>query len=804
MKEENGDSNNGSSKSISYLMNTKNWWQPLLFILIISIAGVGMIGYQTYVDAPPMTGFKTTSGNVLMDKTTIERGQVVFHKYALMEYGSFMGDGAQRGPDFTAEALHQITLSMNEFYVEAFKKDNGRDASDMEKKIIGENIKTELKANKYNAAENIVTLSDAQTYALANLKKYYTDLYIDNNPDGKFPPKDYITDRTETADLASFFFWGAWVCVTERPGSNFSYTHNWPYDPVAGNTPTSPVILWSVLGLLAFVLVCGIVLYYIGQYNQLPNKFFKPPTKDLLTADRVRKFQPTPTQKATYKFFFIAILLFFLQVLSGIFTINDFVNFLGFFGIHTSEVLPVTITRSWHLMLSLYWISICWIASSIFILPILAKKEIPGQLRLVNTLFVMLLVLAGGSLAGMILGPKGIFGSWWHLLGHQGWEYVDFGKIYQVLLMGIFILWGVVVYRGVKPAFVKGESWNLPNWIFYSVVGIPLLFLSGFVAKPETNFVIADFWRWMVIHMWVEAFFEVFITVIVSYLMVLMGLVSRQAAIRVVYFATILFLGTGLLGISHNFYWNAKPVATMALGSVFSTLQFVPLILLTVEAWRFKNMPKMAVNGIEQKHLGNNFGFPEVFLFLIAVNFWNFFGAGVMGIIINLPIMNYFEHGSYLTINHAHAALMGVYGNISLAALLFASRLLLKPNRWSEKLVKFSFWSINTGLMLMVMLDLFPAGSIQFKAIVDYGLWFARSEEFIGVGIFKTLTWLRGIGASVFFFGGVIPLTWFIVSRVRSIKAAADTVYEFEELPRRENLPKPGKAAEEDKETYQM
>jgi nitric oxide reductase subunit B len=179
-------------------------------------------------------------------------------------------------------------------------------------------------------------------------------------------------------------------------------------------------------------------------------------------------------------------------------------------------------------------------------------------------------------------------GDWWYWLGHQGWEFVDFGKGFQVLLMVVFVLWMIIVYRGIKPALIKKEPWNLPNWILYSVIGIPLLFLSGFVAKPETNFVIADFWRWMVIHMWVEAFFEVFITVIVSYLMVLMGLVSRQAAIRVVYFATYLFLGTGLLGISHNFYWNAKPVATMALGSVFSTLQFVPLILLTVEAWRLK------------------------------------------------------------------------------------------------------------------------------------------------------------------------------------------------------------------------
>ncbi|NUQ24142.1 MAG: cbb3-type cytochrome c oxidase subunit I [Saprospiraceae bacterium] len=773
MKEEKHVGANGTS-SISYFMNTKNWWQPMVFILIISLAGVGMIGYQTYNDAPPMTGFTSPSGQILINQKTIEDGQKVFHKYALMEYGSFFGDGAQRGPDFTAEALHQLTVSMNEYYLLTFQKENGREATDMEAKIIGENIKSELKENRYEKSENIVTLTEAQTYALGKLKTYYTDIFIDNNTEGSFPPQDYITNRQEVEDLASFFFWGAWVCAVERPGKNFSYTHNWPYDAAAGNTPTSPVILWSVLGLLGFVLACGIVLYFIGQYNQLPNKFFKPSEKDLLTAERVGNFKPTRTQKATYKFFAVAILLFFIQVSSGLITINDFVNFLGFFGIHTSEAFPVTISRSWHLMLALYWISTCWIASSIFILPILSKKEIPGQLRLINVLFVMLFVLVGGSLAGMVMGPKGLLGDWWYMLGHQGWEYVDFGRIYQVLLMGIFVLWGVVVFRGVRPAFVKGEPWNLPNWILYSVIGIPLLFLSGFVGKPETNFVIADFWRWMVIHMWVEAFFEVFITVIVSYLMVLMGLVSRQAAIRVVFFATILFLGTGLLGISHNFYWNAKPVATMALGSVFSTLQFVPLILLTVEAWRFKNMPRLAVNGVERKEIPN-FGFPEVFMFLIAVNFWNFFGAGVMGIIVNLPIMNYFEHGSYLTINHAHAALMGVYGNISLAALLFASRLLLKPNRWNQKVVMFSFWSINAGLMLMVMLDLFPAGAIQFKSIVDNGLWYARSEAFIGGGVFKSLTWMRGIGATLFFFGGVIPLTWFIVSRIRSLKTPTDT-----------------------------
>lgn len=769
-KNNDNDSNTTAPRNIAYIMNTKNWWGPLTFILVISVLGVGMIGYQTYNDAPPMANFISPNGEPLITPKSIEQGQIVFHKYALMEYGSFFGDGAQRGPDFTAEALHQVSLFMKDYYTRTFNEEKGMAADAMQTKIIAEQVREELKVNHYDKKTNSVTLSQAQVYALRQLGKYYTDLYIDKNTDDNFPPVGYIDDRQDVLNLSVFFYWGAWVCVTERPGSNYSYTHNWPFDPMAGNTPTSPVILWSVLGLLGFVLACGLVLYYIGQYNQLPNKFFKPPVRDLFTLEKVKNYAPSRTQRATFKFFIVAILLFFLQVSSGIITINDFLDFFGYVGIHIKGTVPVTISRSWHLMLSLYWISTCWIASSIFILPILAKKEIPGQLRLINTLFVLLFILVAGSLTGMVMGPLGLLGDWSNFLGHQGWEFVDFGKAYQILLMGIFILWGVIVYRGIKPALIKHEPWNLPNWIMYSVIGIPLLFLSGFVAQPETNFVIADFWRWMVIHMWVEAFFEVFITVIVSYLMVLMGLVSRQAAIRVVYFATILFLGTGLLGISHNFYWNAKPVATMALGSIFSTLQFVPLILLTVEAWRFKNMPKLAVGDVAYKNLGE-FGFTEVFLFLIAVNFWNFFGAGVLGIIINLPIMNYFEHGTYLTINHAHAALMGVYGNISLAAFLFASKLLIKPGRWNQRIIKFSFWSINSGLMLMVLLDLFPAGAIQFKSVVEQGLWFGRSADFIEGSVFKSFTWLRGIGASVFYFGGVLPLVWFVITRIRSVKS---------------------------------
>ena len=200
---QNGQGTNGATatKNISYIMNTKNWRGPLIFILIISILGVGMIGFQTYIDAPPMTGFKDATGAVVIDQNTIERGQEVFHKKALMEYGSFFGDGAQRGPDYTAEALHWITVYMNDYYITEIKFKTGKEVDLYEVKQINEKVKVELKENAFNKAENIVSLSVAQSYALQQLKKHYTDIFIDKNSGAGFPPKNYIANREDVSEL---------------------------------------------------------------------------------------------------------------------------------------------------------------------------------------------------------------------------------------------------------------------------------------------------------------------------------------------------------------------------------------------------------------------------------------------------------------------------------------------------------------------------------------------------------------------------------------------------------------------------
>ena len=750
-------------------MNRRNWWFPLLVVVVIGIGSLLFVGTRTYRDAPPIPDFVSAAGETLVSNADILRGQIVFQRYALMDYGSMFGDGAARGPDYTADALHQVAGAMLAFHLASSRLADAPDAG--QRAAAQARVQLEIKENRHDPATNRVVLPAAQVHAYGALVRHYNALFRGEG-DEAFKPAGYITDANELKDLASFFFWGAWVCGAQRPGTDYSYTHNWPYDELAGNRPSPAIVFWSVIAVLALIAVLGAVLFLYGRYSRIAGWRSGDENGEAASVGSIEAYSPTPAQRATYKFFVVAALLFVLQIVAGVLTVHDFLGFTTFFGVDTARLLPITVTRGWHLQLALLWISVCWIGASIFVLSPAAENEPPGQLALIALLFALLLVLAAGSLIGVFLGPMGYLGSSWNLFGNQGWEFVELGKVWQALMFVVFVLWAVVVGRAVKPLWRRGDAWILPKWLFYAVACIVLLFLSAFVATPTTNFVIADFWRWAVVHMWAEAFFEVFTTVLLAYFMYMMGFVSHAAASRIVYLATLLFLGSGLLGISHNFYWNAKPVATLAIGSVFSTLQVVPLILLTLEAWQFRRMPERAL-GRKGAASALSFGQEDAFLFLLGVNFWNFLGAGVFGFIINLPIVNYYEHSTYLTVNHGHAALMGVYGNLALAAILFCSRYLIAAERWDRRLLRRAFWSINLGLALMVVIDLFPVGIRQFSLVLEHGLWFARSQDFIQSGFFQALTWARIIGGALFVLGGVLPIAWFMISRLSAVKSSA-------------------------------
>jgi nitric oxide reductase subunit B len=419
-----------------------------------------------------------------------------------------------------------------------------------------------------------------------------------------------------------------------------------------------------------------------------------------------------------------------------------------------AQLFPYNLTRTWHLQLAIFFVATSYLAAGIFLAPLVSGREPGGQRFLSLLLLGALAVVVVGSLVGEAASYKG-----WlppgvkPLLGAQGWEYLDLGRLWQVLLVLGMLLWCVILFRGLRGRLAGDSPGNLPYLFFYSALTIPLFYAVGLLNHTHTNFAIADFWRFWVVHLWVEDFLELFTTIMVAYIFVLLGVVSERTATRVIYFDALLYSVGGVVGTMHHLYFSGTPAIHMALGAFFSAGEVIPLTFLTVEAWTFLHL------GARQEAHSGETRFPHrwAVLYLAAVGFWNFLGAGVFGFLINLPVVSYYEIGTQLTANHAHAAMMGVYGMLAIALLVFCLRYLLRPEDWSERLVGFSFWALNLGLAWMVFANLFPIGVLQLGDAVANGYWHARSITFFEEH--AMLEWLR-LPGDLLFIAGVVPLVY--------------------------------------------
>lgn len=767
------------------LLNKKYWFFHFIVVSVMSIIGLIYLGDQTYSGAPPLGDYIDNNSKVVISKQDIKDGERIFHNRGLMHYGSFWGDGAGRGPDFSAEALHISVNAMQEFYeqealkvVSISKDKNNKDIktkrttelSPDEKEAIGVRVKREVRENRWDESTNTIKLVPAQVYAVDKVYQHYVKVFTDRTYPEAFFPTNYIKDLTELKQLSAFIYWGGWVAAANRPNENYSYTHNWPYDPQAGNHPTRDTYFWSFASLLVLFAGIMLVLYIYGQMKATNDDPFRASYRSdiLLSTPDLENGVVRPTQKQTYKFFVLAAIAFGMQVLAGFLSLMDFAN------PHAEKiagVLPFTVLRSYHTLLQIYWLFMCWVGYTIFFLPRVAAVP-KYQKALIEVLFYMCVIVGLGGVVGVYSGYNGIIGGTWaYWFGSQGWEFMELGRFFQYVLLAAFSLWIFIIYRGVKPWVTKKTFWSIPAWLLWGS-GIMVFFLFfGLFATPESNWAVADFWRWMVVHMWVEVTFEVFTTVIVAYILVQLGMIDKVMAERVVYLAVILFLATATLGVAHNFYWIAKPTGVIALGSTFSTLQILPLLLLTLDAWRVR---KEGLMGWDRLKEGKQKNVMEVvWLFILGVNFWNIFGAGVLGSLINLPIINYFEHATYMTGNHAHAAMFGVKGNIALAGVLFCCQHLILQDGWNPKLVKTSFWMMNIGLALMMFMALFPAGLYQIGIIFEQGYWAARTQEVLTGEVFKTFITFRGLGITIFSIG-MLMMVWFIITRMAFLRPETD------------------------------
>lgn len=735
-------------------------WLILASSMIIMFSILLYFGREIYHHAPPIPErVETTSGELVYTRTDILHGQSVWQSTGGMQQGSVWGHGGYLAPDWSADWLRREAESLLN-RISQQESAAGQPNLEVHEAL----LRKEMRQNTYDSNSGILLLSEARAEAIKEVAEHYRALFqadeshLELRRDYAMPVHSTLSTK-DTHALSAFFFWTAWSAVTNRPDDDISYTSNWPHDPLVGNIPSASILLWSLISILLLLAGIGaIVWYYARQYDDWRND--QEPEGGYAKSDNMASATITPSMRATAKFFWVVTALFGLQVLLGIITAHYAVEGQGLYGLPLVDYLPYAVTRTWHTQLAVLWIATAWLATGLYVAPLLSGHEPKFQRFGINFLFYSLLLIVVGSFVGQWLAVHGHFDNltlnFW--FGHQGYEYIDLGRFWQIYLFIGLLLWVWLVLRALWPALKQGSTGSLVFLVIVSTISIGLLYGAGLMWGQHTHISIMEYWRWWVVHLWVEGIFEVFATAIISALFVRMGLLRASVAATMVLFATIIFLSGGVLGTFHHLYWSGTPIGVLALGATFSALEVVPLMVVGFEAYSHAKLERQAT-WQENYHW--------IFMFFTAVLVWNMVGAGLFGFLINPPIALYYMQGLNTTANHGHAALFGVYGMLGLGLMLYCLRGLTDTSRWNTKLLSTSFWSLNIGLAMMTFLSLLPQGLWQTYASIKYYYAYARSAEFMHSAVMEGLVWARVPGDIVFSIG-VIAFALFVLQAFRN------------------------------------
>jgi nitric oxide reductase subunit B len=731
----------------------KKLWIAFAAVLVISFSVLGWIGTRIYQEAPPIPDrVVTTDGKSVIGPGDIAAGQNVWQSMGGMQVGSVWGHGSYVAPDWTAESLHRELVFVLDRWAQA---ELGRPYAQLDGEQQGRlrgRLEQSFRPNTYDASSGAIRIDPVRAEAMAANTAYYTRLFAQGNPAYAIP-SGAVPDPERARQLAAFFWWSSWAASTNRPGDNISYTHNWPHEPLVGNKPSGESVMWTGVSIIMLLAgICALVWWYASQKEE--------PLGELPKIDPLAGWRSTASQIATLKYFWIVAALILVQMIMGIVTAHYGVEGDGFYGVPLSKWLPYSVTRTWHVQIGIFWIATAWLAAGLYIGPLVSGKEPKFQRLGVNVLFGALLVIVAGSLTGEWLSVQNrLTDAQSFYFGHQGYEYVELGRAWQIFLFAGLLIWLALVVRSVWPALkIAGEQRHL-LWLFLiSSAAIGLFYGAGLTWGQHTHLSIVEYWRWWVVHLWVEGFFEVFATTVIAFFFARLGLVRPGLAAKAALLSATIYLAGGIIGTLHHLYFSGTPTVALAWGSVFSALEVVPLVLVAYAALDDIRRGRATEWARRYKWPVNYF---------VAVAFWNMIGAGLFGFMINPPIALYYMQGLNTTPLHGHAALFGVYGMLGIGLMLVCLRA-MTDGEWSDKWMKFAFWSMNIGLFAMCIGSLLPVGLLQTYASVESGYWYARSTEFLQTPLMQNLRWLRAPGDTLFGIGALALVLFVWKSRAKS------------------------------------
>ncbi len=743
------------------------WWiRAMVIVMVLGFAGLILITTLSYRNAPPIPArVVDAQGTLVFSADDVGDGQAVFLRYGLMANGSIWGHGAYLGPDFSATALHRMGRVTAEALAQERHHQTFAALTRSQAAAVQAETIVSLKTNRYDAPTGVLQFTASQAAAFGQEITHWASYFHDPSRNAGLKA-DLITDPAELRQLTAFVTWAAWASVAARPGEEHSYTNNFPYDPSVGNLATSGALLWSALSLTVLLAGIATVLLAFGKFDYLGWI-----TRGHKVKPQMLPGQSSRGQNALVKFFVVVALLLLAQALVGGAVAHYRADPGSFYGFQLERIFPSNLMRTWHLQLAIFWIATAYVAAALFLGRSLRSDEPRWLAACTHALFAAFAVVIFGSLLGEWAGLEQLLGSWWFWLGNQGWEYLELGRVWQMLLVAGLFAWFALLWSLVRPrALADGTAQPIVRMFLVAALAIPLFYIPAMLFGAKTNFTVVDTWRFWIIHLWVEGFFEFFATTVVALTFYQLGLTRRNVALRVIYLDAILYFLGGLMGTGHHWYFTGQTNVNMAVSALFSALEVVPLTLLTLDAWDFVRTTRG-----DRDANGKQMVIPHkwTFYFLMAVGFWNFVGAGMLGFLINLPIVSYYEVGTLLTPNHGHAAMMGVFGMLAIAMMVFVLRQTSSDARWPgiEKYIRCAFWGTNVGLAMMVVMSLFPGGLLQVWDVLQNGYWHARSLDYIGSERSHLIEWLRMPGDVVFIVFGAVPLVIAAVKGYLNLRA---------------------------------
>jgi nitric oxide reductase subunit B len=740
------------------VINVLKW--ILLAVAVVTFAILGWTTDLTYKAAPPFPDrFVSADGTLLISAADIQAGKAGFQKADLMDYGSLYGMGSYFGEDYTAANLVRLAMLTETNIAKAKTSKALSDLTAEEQASVKAAMQVELQ--NIDLTKQVATVPDPVAAAITTLRGEIAQSLL-RHDFAKGWTQAYSLDAKTAMQTADFLIYSSLTTVARRPGTTASWTQNWPFEPLVGNTPTTSTFRWTWISFCFVFFAFGAVLFVFQRYLNDPDRAPMDPV--------LAKFAPlTASQRRIGKYFLVVAAVLLLQILVGSIMAHYYSDRTGFYGIEVDRFLPFNFLRDVHIQSPIVWIGLSWIGAGLFLAPAIGGGEPKGQGFLVDLLFWVTLFIVVGALAGNYLGIMGYIREGWFWIGNQGLSYIQLGRAWQIGFFAGLVIWSLLVFRAMWPTRIKlaaatRQFWTgqirLEHLLWASTVNIAVLYVFGMIPLTgiEKSFTIADFWRWWVVHLWVEQSFEFFAAAISAYLLMAVGLVSRRLAETSVFLELILIFLGGVLGTGHHLYWAGEPGLWVPLGTMFSFIEVLPLVLLIIEAIQRHRLIK--VHG--------EFKYGLAYTYIIGAAFWNFVGAGVFGGgTLNAPLVNYYEHGTFLTLNHAHTALFGAFGLLGIGLIYFCLRYIAADRYpFGEKLGQWAFWLYNGGLALWIVFNFFPVGWPQLDAVYEHGLAYARSQTFYDTTLFWQ--WMRMPGDVVFALGALL-MAWDFIIKLRPL-----------------------------------